>query len=71
MVVGALINMLLVWMFDIGFAAHLVLGGLTAFFTATMLCLIALMDNPYRGELSVSPEAFQLIYDGLMKKPAI
>jgi hypothetical protein len=43
----------------------------TAFFTATMLCLIALMDNPYRGELSVSPEAFQLIYDGLMKKPAI
>jgi hypothetical protein len=70
-VVGALINMLLVWMFDIGFAAHLVLGGLTAFFTATMLCLIALMDNPYRGELSVSPEAFQLIYDGLMKKPAI
>ena len=69
-VVGALINMFLVWMFDIGFAAHLVLGGLIAFFTSTMFCLIAIMDNPYRGEISVSPEAFQLIYDGLMKKPA-
>jgi hypothetical protein len=70
-VVGALINMLLVWMFDIGFAAHLALGGLIAFFTSTMFCLIAVMDNPYRGELGVSPEAIQLIYDGLMKKPAI
>ena len=68
-VVGALINMLLVWMFDIGFAAHLVLGGLIAFFTATMFCLIAIMDHPYRGQINVSPEVFQLIYDGLMKKP--
>jgi hypothetical protein len=70
-VVGALINMFLVWMFDIGFSAHLVLGGLIAFFNSTMFCLIVIMDNPYRGEISVSPEAFQLIYDGLMKKPAI
>lgn len=57
-------------MFDIGFAAHLVLGGLIAFFTSTMFCLIATMDNPYRGEISASPEAFQMIYDGLMKKAA-
>lgn len=68
--VGALINMLLVWMFAIGIAAHIVLGGLIAFFTATMFCLIATMDNPYRGEIGISPEVFQLIYDGLMKKPA-
>jgi hypothetical protein len=68
-VVGALINMFLVWMFDIGLNAHLVLGGLIAFFTSTMFCLIAIMDNPYRGDFSVSPKAFQLIYDGLMKEP--
>jgi Protein of unknown function (DUF4239) len=68
-VVGALINMFLVWMFDIGLNADLVLGGLIAFFTSTMFCLIAIMDNPYRGDFSVSPKAFQLIYDGLMKKP--
>ena len=54
-----------------GFRAHLVLGGLIAYFTSTMFCLIAIMDNPYRGDFSISPNAFQLIYDGLMKKPAI
>jgi hypothetical protein len=36
-----------------------------------MFCLIAVMENPYRGELGVSPEAIQLIYVGLMKKSAI
>jgi hypothetical protein len=33
-----------------------------------MICLTALMDNPFRGELSVSPDAYQLVYDSLMKK---
>jgi hypothetical protein len=30
--------------------------------------VIALMDHPFRGDLAVSPEAFQLIYDQLMRK---
>jgi hypothetical protein len=45
---------------------HLLLGGLISFFTATMICVIALLDNPYRGEVGISPEAFELIYDQLM-----
>jgi hypothetical protein len=44
----------------------LLLGGLISFFTATMICVIALLDNPYRGEVGISPEAFELIYDQLM-----
>ena len=27
-----------------------------------MICLIALLDNPLRGEVGVSPQAFELIY---------
>jgi hypothetical protein len=34
-----------------------------------MICLIVLLDNPYRGELGVPPEAFQLIYEQLMNNP--
>ena len=37
-------------------------------FLATMISLIALMDNPFRGEVGVSAEAFQLVYDQLMKE---
>ena len=55
---------------DVGstFGCQLLLGGLASFVMATMICLIALMDNPFRGELSVSPQAFQLVFNDLMKK---
>lgn len=64
--IGAGINVILIWLFRLRLNVHLLLGGLISFFTATMICLIVLLDNPYRGELGVSPEAFQLIYKQLM-----
>ena len=66
--IGAVINALLIWMFEVRLPALLLLGGLTMTFTATMVCLIALMDHPYRGKLSITPRAFELVYDGLMKQ---
>lgn len=66
--IGAMINILLIWMFELKFTAMVLLGGLVMFFTATMICLVALMDNPYRGTISVTPESFQMVYDSLMKK---
>jgi hypothetical protein len=58
---------IIIWLFDFRRSAHLLLGGIISFFLATMISLIALMDNPFRGEVGVSPEAFQLVYDQLMK----
>jgi hypothetical protein len=55
-------------MLDLRLMTHLLLGGLLSFVMALMIGLIALMDNPFRGELSVSPQAFQLVYDRHMKK---
>jgi hypothetical protein len=63
---GALINMILLWLFDLRFGNHLLLGGLISFFTATMICLIAILDNPFRGDVGVSPEAFELAYRQMM-----
>ena len=60
--VGALINIAIVWMFDMKIVAHLLLGGLLVFFLGSMIFLIAAMDNPFRGEVSVSSEAFDLVY---------
>jgi hypothetical protein len=34
---GALINMIFLWLFDLGVSTHLLLGGLVSFFTATMI----------------------------------
>ncbi|MET0164861.1 MAG: hypothetical protein ABW318_07655 [Vicinamibacterales bacterium] len=66
--VGALINMIFIWLFDLRLRVHLLLGGIISFFLATMISLIALMDHPFRGEVGVSSDAFQLIYDQLMKE---
>jgi hypothetical protein len=30
--------------------------------------MVAAMDYPFRGELSIGPEAFELIYSGLMSR---
>jgi hypothetical protein len=40
----------------------LALGGVLAFFLGTVIFLIASMDNPFRGEVSIQPEAFSTLY---------
>jgi len=61
--VGAIINIAMVWLFDVKLITHLFLGGLLAFYLGTMIFLIAAMDNPFRGEVSISPEAFELVLE--------
>jgi len=35
-----------------------------------MIFLLAAMDHPFRGDLSVTPHAFQMVYEQLMKPGA-
>ena len=58
--------MVLIWLFDLRLGTHLLLGGLISFFTGTTISLIVLMDNPLRGEVGVSPQAFERIYQQMM-----
>jgi hypothetical protein len=51
----------------VGLGPHLMLAGLISFFTATMICLIAILDHPFRGHMGVSPEAFELVYQIMLK----
>src|SRR5262245_26427388 len=64
---GALLNIFLLLLFDVRLGIHLMLGGILAFFLATLISLIVLMDQPFRGEMGVSASAFELVYDQLMK----
>jgi len=66
--VGALINVFMIWLFNLRLGTHLLLGGLISFFTGTMICLIALLDHPFRSEVAVSPQAFELIYNQMMQE---
>jgi hypothetical protein len=64
--IGAILNIFILWLFDMKLAVHLILGGLLSFFIGSVICLLAAMDNPFRGEVSVTPEPFESVYQSLM-----
>ena len=66
--VGALINTLLILCFRMRLDIHLVIGGALSFFVGVLIFMVAAMDYPFRGEVSIGPEAFELIYSGLMSR---
>jgi hypothetical protein len=65
---GSLVLMSLMWLFDASRKALLVLSGIAAFALGSMTGLIALMDHPFRGELSVSSEPYRLVFESLMQR---
>ncbi|MGH6901547.1 MAG: hypothetical protein ACREIR_02265 [Geminicoccaceae bacterium] len=65
--IGALVNIILIWMLNMRFFTHMILGGIVAFFLGVVVFLIIAMDRPMRGEVTVGPAAYQLVYDVLMQ----
>jgi uncharacterized integral membrane protein len=61
-IVGAILNIALFWLFDIRYVTMLFLGGVLSFFLGVMILLIAVMDNPFRGAVSISSEPFEQLY---------
>ena len=66
-IVGAILNIGLLWLFDMRFMTLLFLGGVLSFFLGAMILLIAVMDNPFRGAVSISPEPFEQLYWSKMR----
>jgi hypothetical protein len=64
--IGAVIAMLLVAMLDMEIHVHLILGAALSMFLGLVIFLIAAMDNPFRGEVSVTPAPLQQVYATLM-----
>jgi len=69
-IIGVGINMLLIWLLEMKLLSHLFLGGVISFFLAALIALVASTEKPFRGETSISPESFQMIFDSLMTSGA-
>ncbi len=64
LVLGALVNIALTWLLPVEETkAHVVLSAAFAFVIALLLFVTASMDHPFRGNFSVSPEAFRVLQD--------
>jgi hypothetical protein len=64
--IGGLLNILLICMLDMEVHVHLILGGALSVFLGIVVFLIVALDNPFRGQVSVDAEPFQLVYETLM-----
>ena len=62
MILGAVLNIALCWLFDMRLITHFVLGGIIAAYMGTMMYLIIDMNQPFRGDVSVTAEPFELLY---------
>ena len=62
MLIGAVLNMAICWLFDMRFVTQLVLGGILAAYLGVMMHLIFDMNHPFRGDVSISAEPFEVLY---------
>ncbi|MGI4020684.1 MAG: hypothetical protein ACRYFA_04200 [Janthinobacterium lividum] len=71
-ILGGLICIIVTFFFDTrSFGMHFWMTSLLSALLGLMIFLIATMDNPFRGELSVNSEPLELVYHQLMKKDVI
>jgi hypothetical protein len=64
---GAVICIAISWFFHTGsFTVHFWMTVLFSCLLGLLIFLIAVLDNPYRGRLSVTPEALERVYQQVM-----
>jgi hypothetical protein len=67
-ILGALVSITTTMFFDMrSFSMHLWMTVLMSGLLGLMIFLIATLDNPFRGKVSVSPVALERVYSQLMK----
>ncbi len=68
-IIGGMISIMVTLFFDTkSFAMHAWMTGLSSALLGLMIFLVATLDNPFRGEVSVGPEALERIYSALMSE---
>jgi hypothetical protein len=67
--IGAALSIGMTYFFHLGDQKlHLILTGILGAFIGLMVFLTAAVDNPFRGEVSVSADSYRLLLDTVMKQ---
>ncbi len=65
--IGALLTITIIWMLDMEIHIHAILTAILSMFLGIVIFVVAEMDRPFRGEVFVGPDAYELIYINLMR----
>ncbi len=60
--IGAAMNTILIWMFDLRPFTHAVIGGSLSMFIALVIYMIAVLDAPFKGSYGVKPDAISAVH---------
>jgi hypothetical protein len=68
LLVGAVVNIAVTWFFHMrSESMHFWMTVMFSGVLGLLIYLLAALDNPFRGQISVGPQAFEMVYDQLMK----
>lgn len=67
-VLGAVLTLLICSLFNIkSLKLHIIMNAIIGLVIGSLIHLIIMLDNPFRGGISITPEAFEQVYNDLMK----
>ena len=67
MLAGAFLNIAMTWFFDMrSQSMHFWMTVMLSALLGLLIYLLGALDNPFRGEISVSPEPFEIMYQRRM-----
>ena len=64
--IGALVNIVLLWMIKTESHVHIIITGALSAFMGLVIFLIAAMDYPFRGDVSIDAAPFEQVYTIVM-----
>lgn len=64
--IGALVNIIFIWMINTESHVHIIITGTLSAFLGLVIFLIAAMDYPFRGEVSIDAAPFEQVYTLVM-----
>jgi len=68
LLVGAVLNIAVTWFFHMrSQSMHFWMTVIFSGLLGLLIYLLAALDHPFRGQISVGPEAFEMVYEQLMK----
>ena len=67
LLIGAAFTIGIIWMLDMEMHIHGILTAVLSTFLGIVIFLIADMDRPFRGNVLVGSDAYELVYNSLMK----
>jgi hypothetical protein len=66
--IGAFFTLIICCLFNIkSLRLHVIMNGIIGIIIGTLIHLVVMYDNPFRGDVSIDSEAFEGVYEDLMQ----